>query len=149
MAMAQGSIQANIHDRRSIERLYPRPDFEREAGENADAKATVHRGIRILSAVDAQGTFVAERASRHVGEGDPLADTVFLAPFMQSVEAALAPSDGAYGGPDATGDALPAMGGKEDDYEAFVERIIRTAQSAHFKPPIGKDDERLHGFRGG
>jgi hypothetical protein len=147
--MAQASIQANIHDRRSIERLYPREDFEREAGENADVKATVHRGIRILSAVDAQGTFTAERASRHVGEADPLGDTVFLAPFLHGADAALAPSDAAYGGPDETGDALAAAARKGDDYEIFVERVIRAAQSARFKPPIGKDEERLRGFHGG
>src|SRR5687767_9412041 len=98
MTMAKAGIQANIHDRRSIERLYPSADFEREAAGNADAKATVHRGVRILSPVDAQGMFEAERASRHVGEADPLGDTVFLAPFLQDAGAALAPGDGAYGG---------------------------------------------------
>ena len=141
--------QASIHDRSSIERLYPREDFEREAGENADAKATVHRGIRILSSVDAQGLFEAERASRHVGEADPLGDTVFLAPFLQGASAALTPGDNAYGGPDETGDAVAAASRKGDDYEAFVTRVVDAARSARFKPPIGKDEDRLRGFHGG
>ncbi|HEX2725106.1 MAG TPA: hypothetical protein VHN20_04730 [Beijerinckiaceae bacterium] len=140
--------QASIRDRRSIERLYPREDFEREAGQNADAKATVHRGIRILSPVDAQGQFEAERASRHVGEADPLGDTVFLAPFLQDASAAPAPSDSAYGGPGA-GDAMGASARKRDDYDAFIARIVGAAQSAEFKPAIGRDDERLRGFHGG
>jgi hypothetical protein len=138
--------KASIHDRRSIERVYPREDFEREAGENADAKATVHRGIRILSPVDGQGVFEAERASRHVGEADPLGDTVFLAPFLQDTSAA--PSDSAYGGPGA-GDAVAAGARKANDYGAFVERVVSVARSARFKPAIGKDDERLRGFHGG
>jgi hypothetical protein len=136
---------ASIHDRSSVERLYPRHDFEREAGENADAKATVQRGIRILSPVDDQGTFTAERASRHVGERDPLGDTVFLAPFAH---AALTQSDTAYGGPDETGDG-PATAVRGDHYETFIERIINAAKSARFKPHIGKDEERLRGFHGG
>jgi hypothetical protein len=147
--MAKAHAQANINDRGSIERLYPRADFEREAGENADAKATVHRGIRILSPVDAQGTFVAERASRHVGEADPLGDSVFLAPFLRGAHTGLAPSDAAYGGPDETGDALAAAGRKGDDYESFVTGIISAARSARFKSAIGKDEERLRGFHGG
>ena len=141
--------QASIHDRGSIERLYPREVFEREAGENADAKATVRRGVRILSPVDAQGVFEAERASRHVGEADPLGDTVFLAPFLRDASAALAPSDAAYGGPAEAGDDAAASAHKRDDYESFVERIVAAARSARFKPAIGKDDERLRGFHGG
>jgi hypothetical protein len=137
---------ANIHDHKSVERLYPRHDFEREAGENADAKATVQRGIRILSPVDDQGVFRAERASRHVGERDPLGDAVFLAPFAH---AALTQSDTAYGGPDETGDALATTAHRGDDYEAFIDRIINAARSARFKPHIGKDEERLRGFHGG
>src|SRR5918998_2344853 len=94
--------EANINDRSSVERLYPRDDFDRDAGENADAKATVRRGLRIVSPVDRDGRFSAERGSRHVGESDPEGDAVFLAPFLAQADASLRPGM-TYGGPVGTG----------------------------------------------
>jgi hypothetical protein len=140
--------EANINDRSSVERLYPREDFDRDAGENADAKATVHRGLRIVSPVDRKGLFSAERGSRHVGEGDPEGDTVFLAPFLAK---GLGPLGGTalYGGRAHT-DAAPADGGRTDqDYRAFIDRIIETAGRAEFKPAVGRHEDRLRGFHGG
>ena len=45
-------LEANIGDRSSVERLYPREKFDRDAGENSDAKATVHRGLLIVSGAE-------------------------------------------------------------------------------------------------
>ena len=140
--------EANINDRSSIERLYPREDFEREAAENSDAKATVHRGLKIVSGVDQEGRFSAERGSRHVGERDPEGDTVFVAPFLAHAYAPLQQSD-TYGGPAEAGDALSATARKADDYVAFIERIIAAAKAAEFKSAIGRQEERLRGFHGG
>jgi hypothetical protein len=139
--------EANINDRSSVERLYPREAFERDAGENADAKATVHRGVRIVSPVDDEGRFSAERGSRHVGERNPEGDTVFLAPFLAEADAPVRQGE-TYGGPVQAGDA-PADAQKAHDYRAFVDRIIETAKAAEFKPAVGRGDERLHGFHGG
>jgi hypothetical protein len=139
--------EANINDRSSIERLYLREDFERDAGENARAKATVHRGIRIVSPVDSQGSFTAERASRHVGEEDPEGDTVFLAPFMAEGSAPLQ-EGAAYGGPIITADG-PSDSRKADDYAAFIDRLLERARTAEFKSPIGRHEKRLQGFHGG
>lgn len=138
--------EANIDDRASIERLYPRDDFERDAGENALAKATVHRGLRIVSPVGRDGRFTAERASRHVGEENPEGDVVFLAPFL--AEASLNQS-GSYGGPVEAGDALDATSHKADDYQNFIDRILKAAKSAEFKSAIGFKEDRLRGFHGG
>jgi hypothetical protein len=136
---------ANINDRGSVERLYPRDDFERDAAENSDAKATVHHGLRIVSALDPSGTFSAERGSRHVGERDPEGDTIFLVPFRAQSDAPLEQPN-TYGGPEE-----PRQGGqdKADDYRTFIDRIIAAAKAAEFKPPVGRNEGRLRGFHGG
>ena len=138
--------EANINDRSSVERLYPRETFERDAAENSDAKSAVHRGLKILSGVDRAGRFSAERATRHVGENDPESDTVFVAPFLAFGNAPLLQTE-AYGGAAETGEASAA--GKAEDYQAFIERIIAAARRAEFKPDIGRGEDRLRGFHGG
>ena len=140
--------EANVNDRLSIERLYPREDFERDAGENARAKATVHRGLRIVSPVAADGRFSAERASRHVGEEDPEGDTVFLAPFLTEASVSFQ-QNGAYGEAAETGEIPDIAARKADDYRSFVDRILEAAKAAEFKSPIGRKEERLQGFHGG
>jgi hypothetical protein len=139
--------EADIRDRSSVERLYPRDDFERDAGENSDAKATVHRGIRIVSAVDDSGRFSAERGSRHVGESDPEGDTVFVAPFLAQSHAPLQAK--AYGGADEAEAAPAGRGQKDQEYRAFIDRIIEAARTAEFKPAVGRHEDRLRGFHGG
>ena len=136
--------EATVNDRASVERLYPRTDFERDAGENSDAKASVQRGLRIVSGVDASGTFRAERGLRHVGENDPEGDALFIAPFLREAHAPVPQTD-AYGGGAAPAEAAD----KTEDYRAFIGRIIASARSAEFKEPIGRGEERLQGFHGG
>ena len=139
---------ANINDRSSVERLYPRDDFDRDAGENSDAKATVHRGLRIVSAVDRDGKFSAEKGLRHVGESDPEGDTIFVAPFLARGYAPLGQTD-TYGGTAETSAAPAGSGQKDQDYRAFIDRIIEAAKTAEFKPAIGRHEDRLRGFHGG
>jgi hypothetical protein len=139
---------ANINDRSSVEQIYPRDDFDRDAGENSDAKATVHRGLRIVSAVDPDGRFKAERGLRHVGESDPESDTVFVAPFLAQSHAPLQQTN-TYGGAVETSDPAQTLQEKADDYQAFIDRIIAAAKAAEFKPPIGRHEGRLRGFHGG
>ena len=140
--------EANVNDRASIEHLYPRGDFERDAAENSDAKATVHRGIRIVSPVAADGRFSLERASRHVGEADPEGDAVFLAPFLPDTYAPRRPGD-AHGGPVLIGDPADTAARKEADYRDFISAIADAAKAAEFKPAIGLGESRLRGFHGG
>ena len=140
--------EARIGDRASVERLYPREDFERDAGENARADAKVHRGLLIVSPVNAEGRFAAERASRHVGEDDPEGDTVFLAPFLAEMSGPLQ-SGSAYGDVVETDAPAAAATRRADEYRAFVDRIIAAAKAADFKSPIGRHEARLRGFHGG
>jgi hypothetical protein len=139
---------ANINDPASIERLYPREDFERDAGENARDKATVHRGLVIVSPVAADGRFSAERGTRHVGEADPEGDTVFLAPFLTEASAPFQ-QDNAYGESAEAGGPQAISAQKNDDYRTFLDRIVTAARAATFKSPIGRNEERLRGFHGG
>jgi hypothetical protein len=138
---------ANLHDRSSIARLYPRDAFERDAGENARGKAPVLKGVRILSAPDAAGSFELAPARRHAGEQEEDDNSIFLAPHLGDESAALHPSAG-YGGAEEKGDALKTIQ-SPGDYEAFIDRILAAAQSAAFEQPIGRAEERLKGFRGG
>jgi len=139
--------EANVNDRESVERLYPQHAFERDAGENAEPKATVHRGLRLVSAVEPDGRFTAEPATRHVGESNPEGDTVFVAPFR--AQGAPLQQTGAYGGPAQAADAGETSGERNQEYRAFIDRVIETARAAEFKPAVGRDEDRLRGFRGG
>lgn len=140
--------EANIGDRSSVERLYPRETFDRDAGENSDAKATVHRGVRIVSGADANGRFSAEQGLRHVGESDPEGDTIFLVPFLMQSSAPFQQTD-TYSAPAETGDALAVSERKDQDYQAFIDRVVEAVKAAEFKPAVGRNDDRLRGFHGG
>jgi hypothetical protein len=137
--------KANVNDRQSIYRAYPRGQFEQDVGVNARAAGAVFRGVKILSQPDGQGNFEISAVAQHVGEGDPQGDSVFLAPqrderldpggaVAAQQTAALAPAD--------------LVPDQSDRYEAFVDRIMSTAKSVDFKPEIGRDP-RLRGFHGG
>src|SRR5712691_10218103 len=69
---------ANIHDRHSIERIYPRAAFAVDAAAHKKKPANeLVRGISILSATDDAASFEIEIACHHVGE---VAGMAFLAP---------------------------------------------------------------------
>src|SRR3712207_4919120 len=125
---------ANVNDRASIERLYPREAFEADAARNALPKADVLHGVRIASEAAEDGAFDLKRASQQVGENDPLGDTLFLAPFPAEAQGALRQTP-AYGAAEETPGALAKAGAKRPDYDAFVDRIAETARRAAFKDP--------------
>ena len=137
--------KANINDVSSLERLYSRDDFERDAAQNARDKATVLRGLKVLSAPDGEGYFAVSRASQHVGERDPEGDSVFLAPQLSQSGAAQPGS--AYDNSLEPEKSPSASGGGE--YAAFLRGVMETAKSARFKSAIGRGEERLVGFHGG
>ena len=138
----------NINDRRSIEQAYSRQDFEADVGANSDAKAQVHRGVRIPGPANARGEFSLVRASRHVGELDAASETVFLAP-VRSFDAALKPTLGYGEAEGQPGTVQPEPDRAEDAYAAFIDGIVAAVGSADFEPPIAAQDERLKGFHGG
>ncbi|HZB94145.1 MAG TPA: hypothetical protein VE397_22030, partial [Stellaceae bacterium] len=127
---------ADINDPSSIERIYPRAVFLREAHANARAKASVLRGLRILAAPDAAGKFELVRAARHAGEADSPGGAVFLCPFAQAAISSAAQYPAAAGPPPA---APPEAA---DPYLAFLDRVIATARSAPVPEPTGSGDPR-------
>ncbi|WP_448188005.1 hypothetical protein [Azospirillum sp. sgz301742] len=136
---------ANIHDPASVEAIYPRAEFEREARLNAQDKVTVQHGVTILSTPDGSGTFTLVRASRDVGETADSPHSIFVAPSLETSEyGAFIQNDTDYGGPVKRRDAPkdPA-----DPYRSFVEEILQAARSARFPPAAPAD--RLRGFHGG
>jgi len=145
---------ASIHDRSSIERLYPRDVFEADAGGNALAKASVLRGLRILSQPNEAGEFKLVRASQqvgevHAGEAQGRGNGLFLAPNLGANFAALMRNDTDYGGAQEKQDAMASVAARRDEYAAFIDRVIETARTADFEQPIGRGEERLKGFHGG
>ena len=145
---------ASIHDRASVERLYPRDAFEADAGMNARGKASVLHGLRILSGPDADGAFRLARGSQHVGEvhvaeAQGRGNGLFLAPTLGANFAALMQRDTDYGGEEEKADAMRSVDARAAEYEAFIDRVIAAAQAADFEEPIGRGEERLKGFHGG
>ena len=61
--------KANIHDRRSIERIYSPEAFARDATENDRPGIALLQGVRIGSEPDRAGDFEIEPASRGTGGG--------------------------------------------------------------------------------
>lgn len=123
-------MTANIHDRASIERIYPREAYASDASQNERHKPATLRGVRITEAADKDGNFGVQPAAQHAGE-EPQA--AFLAPFRRATAAENAARD-----PD------PAQG-----YEAFLDEIIEAAQRLGFRAEAspGRDDPRLRGPR--
>jgi hypothetical protein len=112
---------ANINDRSSIERIYPRAVFLRESTVNARAKASVLRGLQILAGADAAGRFDLVRAARRAAEPET--------------------SSGAFLSPSAAPAEETA-----DPYDAFLDRVIATARATRH-PDAERDDPRRKGSR--
>jgi hypothetical protein len=122
--------RANIHDRRSIERIYPTDAFARDAAENDRSGVEVSHGVRIGSAPDQAGDFEVEPAARHAGE---VPGTVFLAPYLRAA-ANVRPS----------ADPDPDHG-----YDAFIAEIVDVARRFGYRADAspGPGDPRLKGAR--
>ena len=135
---------AKIHDRTSIEGVYPKSAFEEDAARNSVGDAQILFGLRIESAPDEHGVFALIRAKQHVGEQAPTSGAIFLAPEHQTRYAGVLRNDGA-GGKYAEGEEDDPS----DEYAAFIDRVIETAKTGDFPEPVGRNEERLRGFRGG
>lgn len=121
--------QANIADRRSIERIYPPDAFAVDAAENQKQPANeLVKGVRIASTPDASGAFALDPAAQQVGE---ISGAVFLAPYRPT-------SAGAGAVPDP-----------RDGYDAFIDDIIAAARrlAEHPRTSPGPGDPRLRGPR--
>jgi hypothetical protein len=127
---AAKSMTANMHDRASIERVYPREAYASDASQNERHTPATLRGVRITAAADKDGNFGVEPAAQHAGE-EPQA--AFLAPFHRAAAEQ-----------NAARESDPAQG-----YEAFLDEIIEAAQRLGFRAEgsPGRDDPRLRGPR--
>src|SRR4051794_20606431 len=96
--------EANIDDRGSIERAYPRAVFERDARANMLPNAEVLHGVRLEGGADASGRFRLTRAAQHAGEDPRLRHAMFLAPFATAAATGSA-DDASYGG---SGETAPS-----------------------------------------
>lgn len=135
---------AKIHDRTSIEGVYPKTAFEEDAARNSVGDAQILFGVRIESGPDEHGVFALTRAKQHVGEQSPSSGAIFLAPEHQTRYAGVLKNDGAG--------RQHGEGAHDDpagEYAAFIERVIETAKGGDFPEPVGRGEERLRGFRGG
>jgi hypothetical protein len=141
-------IQANIHNRLTVERFYSQDAFDRDSRLNAEIKTDTLRGVKIMSPPDANGNFRLARASHHVAELNPEGDVIFVFPHgYQGNDTLMQGSD--YGGPEEKSDASVETRDSGTAYDQFISRLIKTAKSANFKPAIGLHEERLEGFHGG
>ena len=137
--------RANINDRQTVEAVYPLEAFEEDAACNALDKSQVVHGIRIDSVPDAQGWLVLVRARRHIGELAGSTEAVFLRSDEPQLSAPMGndPGEGAPQSRDRTAET------RRKEYEAFLDRILDEARSADIPEPIGREETRLQGFRGG
>jgi hypothetical protein len=121
---------ANIHDRSSIERVYPYDGYASDASQNERRKPAVLKGVRITEAADEAGDFRIERAANYAGE---VPGAIFLAPFHRVTAQE-----------DVAAEPDPRQG-----YEAFVDEIIEAAQRQGFRAEAspGPGDARLRGPR--
>jgi hypothetical protein len=112
---------ANVHDRRSVEIVYPATKFDRDSAINDRPDAEVLHGVRVLSVPDEHGNFELSPATKHVAEAG---DTAFLVPYR-------------------TGQ--PAM---EHAYYLFITDIIDATRN-NYDPSAspGQGDPRIRGAR--
>ena len=69
---------ANVHDRKSVESIYPEQIWEQDAATNSVPTTSVHRGLLIRTPCDTDGCFELDRAARNVGEDTHDQDAMFL-----------------------------------------------------------------------
>lgn len=136
----------NISRRESIVSYYPQDSFIHDANLNAQAKATIMHGLRILSAPDGEGVFKIAKCHHNIAEGVVSQNS----PLVYSVRA-----DDNNWFDKSQADADKAIHLKDHPvdvstfYQDFIDRVIETARNTHFQTAIGRDEPRLRGFHGG
>src|SRR5579872_4975962 len=109
--------KANVNDRASLERAYPRDAFAEDSARNVATSDLLRRGVRIDSAPDAEGRFELERVKRHAGEPET---PYFLAPLHSAEELS---ESGPHGGARQASPPRPRIG-----YEQFLDDIVAAAR---------------------
>jgi len=140
--------EVNVHDRLTVERIYPPASFDRDSRMNAVVKTEIFHGVKITSSPDANGNFRLTRTSHHVAEQDPEGDVIFVFSYHYQNDGTLIQGPD-YGGPEERSDASRGSGDGGAAYDTFINRVIEAAKSADFKSAIGFHESRLGGFHGG
>jgi hypothetical protein len=131
---------SSIHDRGSIEGIYPRELFASDANANMRAETSVLRGVMVRSALNSGGRFELTRAQRHIGEAQSGEGGVFVCPFAQQTG-----HNDDYPVRAAPSTAKPAASG--DAYAAFIDDMISAARRAEPTHASGDSDARIRGAR--
>jgi len=127
---------ANIGDRQSIERIYPREVWETEAGMNSEGGEQKLCGLLIESNPDGDGSFQIRRAARDKAENEADSYVIFLCPYMGRAFDIFT-STGVYGAVVEKHDAL-----EDDSYEYadFIDGVIAAARTATLHHILGIGD---------
>ena len=123
--------EANIHDRLTIERIYPRDAFDRDTRRNAKPRPRFCTASESTSSPDANGVFSLARTSRHVAEQNPEGDVVFVFPHRYQGDDALMQGPD-YGGPEEKGAAARASQDANAAYDTFISQGDRGCEISGF-----------------
>ena len=127
---------ANISDRRSIERIYPRDLWESDAGFNSQGCDSSRRGVLIVTAVGSDGEVHVRRAVRHVGEGIEESHGIFICPYLGRAYDIFEPAAGVHGAVVEKHDALEDI---SFEYAAFIDAVVAAAariRVVHLAPQV-------------
>jgi hypothetical protein len=138
--------KANINDRQSVSGVYPLAAFQEDAARNSVGDTQIVYGLRIESEPDEEGWFRLARAQHHVGELTGFAEAIFVAASQPHISASLLGSEPEDGAPS---DSSANAATRQEEYEAYIDRVLEAARTADFQDPIGRGEERLEGFHGG
>jgi hypothetical protein len=120
-------------------RSNPLAVVRRDANANARAQASIHRGVRMMSALDEKGSFDLARTSRHVGKTGAGSGAIYVCPYAHDTS-----HNVDY--PASARSAAASSGALANAYDAFLDQIIENASKAPGTAP-GAGDVRLQGPR--
>lgn len=136
------SQTANIHNRDSVKAAYGFVDYSQDVGGNSRGKASIHRGVLIESPPDKNGDFRIRTHARSLSEEAPGTGGIFLCPFLGADYTSFYLVGGSKGAVVEQGDIF--KGDDHENYQRFLERVIRTAKEMDWPTPM--DPNRLKNF---
>ncbi|HTP83956.1 MAG TPA: hypothetical protein VMQ11_13485 [Alphaproteobacteria bacterium] len=116
--------RANIHDRTSVESIYPEPIWEEDAALNSTAAGIVHHGLLLTNGCDADGFFQLDPAARPAAGDVPEPQAAFLWPSVTA--SAFGEAPGVHGPHPRPPDADAAL---SDGYRHFIDDVLDAAKA--------------------
>ena len=129
---------ANISDRRSVEKIYPRDVWEAEAANNSQGGQKILGGLLIESQPDDAGNFHLRRTTRGSAEIEGSQHyVIFICPYMGRAYDVFTPIFGVHGAIKEKHDALESV---DDEYDDFIARVLDAASHARLSHiPVAGD----------